>query len=58
VTDSTFTEGGNQKIYCCEGSQEVSGRPLARQGAALESGECSGGGLSEYAVSCTEFSIL
>jgi hypothetical protein len=41
-------------MYCCEGCQEVFGRPLVRQGTALESGECNGGGLSEYAGSCTE----
>lgn len=53
MTDSTFVTGGNQKIYCCEGSQEVTGRLLVRlgwrQGTALESGGCNGGGPSEYA---------
>jgi len=36
----------------------VSDRPLVKLGTTLGSGECNGGGLSEYAVSCAEFSIL
>jgi hypothetical protein len=39
-------------MYCCEGSQEVSARPLVRlgwrQGTALVSGEYNGCGPSEY----------